>query len=522
MLTWIRGGGSDHPLDTKDAKRGLQDDLARMPPVVALDQLASYLDDVKTSHSLRPKQALEIVELLDRAGSTLQRNLTREYVLRRDGLTKFHENRLWTGVSAYCRQLAEGYRFCLAQYQVGAAGASAIKPHLHRITCRALRACAAQLKWMLLRYGPVEQRLWQELGSLYRLSESLQFAQTSSPIYPHSESSPERELLRAAMLAVSSPDALSPLQIEIAEHIIAHVAEKFRMSARPSAGICYVFDLSGEQGPGRFSTSRKLTSDTRCFGPTDIATEIEQSIQFIDQNRALPRSLALGEDFDVSSVHATLRHLLRYWSPALPERREQRRRHVERVRVVHQFDEVAAAVGGLFIESPFLSNDEEWIIENRSQAGFGACVQSPDGAWLKTGTLIAIRRDEGASWSAGIVRRVSVDEKGNHYVGIEMLAQGGTAVTILEASSSARGGAIPARGEICVLLPSFTVDTGEALLLMRAGLFSHSQRLLMCAYDRQYLLSALDLVEQGTEFDLGRYRIIEQLEQSSELLARAG
>ena len=129
----------------------------------------------------------------------------------------------------------EGYRFCLSKYEVGAVGAAVLKPHLPRITCRAMRACAGQLKWALLRYGPVEPRVWHDLGGLYLLAESLQFAQVSLSVYrgAKGESSPEREFLRALMLAVSSPDGLLPLQIEIAERLVAQLASGFSIAAAP-------------------------------------------------------------------------------------------------------------------------------------------------------------------------------------------------------------------------------------------------------------------------------------------------
>jgi hypothetical protein len=219
--------------------------------------------------------------------------LTRDHLAPREPLTKFHENRIWTAVYTYARELADVYRLCLAQYQVGAAGSAVLKRRLPQITCRALRACATQLKWMLLRYGPVEQRLWQELCGLYRLSESLGFAQVNCAMYPQIDSTPEREFLRAAVLAASSPDGLTPLQIDIAERVIEKVAHGFRVNQRPSSGISYVVELSGEHGPGRLSTNLKLTQDLRCFGPAGAAAEIERAVQFMDQHRASPPDLAI-------------------------------------------------------------------------------------------------------------------------------------------------------------------------------------------------------------------------------------
>jgi hypothetical protein len=511
MLRWIRGGRSDHPLDDKDAPRILLEELSGSDPIPALEQVSSHLDAVKTAENLKPGRAFEIVDLLDRSGRPLQRRLNQEFVAESQRLTKFQQARLWSTVYTYWTQLAEGYRFCLAKYEVGAIGASALKPHLPRITARALRACCGQLKWTLLRYGPVEPAVWHNLGGLYLLAETLQFAQITLSVYrgAKGESSPEKEFLRALMLAVSSPDGLLPLQIEIAERIVARLTGTFRLSPRPGRGIHYIFDVSGERPPGRLPANHVLSLATRCFGPGESSAQVAQMLEFMDRNQAPPPDLALGGNYDPALVQATLRHLERYWSPMLPERKERRRRHMERVSVVHDFEEVVANVAGLFLESPFVSNDEEWVVENESENGFAAFVPQPNGAWLKVGNLIGIRREDGVSWGAGIVRRVTGDDKGNRYVGIQMLAPGGAAVTVLPAPIDPQDPSTAEEGELCILLPSTTMQTGEASLLMRAGLFSPSGNLVMHAYDRCYFLFPLGLGEHSEEFDVGRYRILE-------------
>ena len=513
MLSWIRGRRSDHLLDDKDGASILLDELAGKDPIPALELVSSYLDAVKTAENLKPGRAFEIVDLLDRTGRPLERRLNQALVAEGQRLTRFQQARLWTTVYAYWTQITEGYRFCLAKYEVGAVGAGALKPQLPRITCRAMRACTGQLKCTLLRYGPVEPRVWQDLGGMYLLAESLRFAQSTLGVYrgAKGESSPERELLRALMLAVSSPDALLPAQIEIAERVSAQLADRFRMAPRPARGVHYIFELSGERPPGRLPANSRLTASMRGFGAGEAAAEVEQIMRSIDRNQALPPDLALGGDYDPALVQTTLRHLLRYWAPTLPQRKERRRRHVERVSVVHDYEEVVANVGGLFFESPFVSNEEEWVVENESEGGFGAFVSQPNGAWLKVGSLIGIRREDGVSWGAAIVRRVTLDDNGNRHIGIELLARGGAAVTILAASMSAKDSRIAPEGELCILLPSAAVQTGEATLLMRPGLFSPARSLVMRAYDRQYLLVPVGLTRSSDEFDLGRYRILKQL-----------
>lgn len=511
MLSWISRGRSDHPLDDKDAPKTLQRELAGKDPILVLEQLSSYLDAVKTADNLKPRRALEIVDLLDRTGRTAQRRLNQTFVAEGQRLSKFHQARLWATVYAYWTQLAEGYRFCLAKYEVGAIGATALTPQLPRIVCRAMRACAGQLKWSLLRYGPIEQRVWRDLGGLYVLAEALQFAQTTLWVYrgARGESSPERELLRALMLAVSAPDGLLPVEIEIVERVIADLAGGFRIASRPSTGVHYIFETSGERPPGRLPTNSRIRPHTRFFGPANASLQLQQHIESIQRTEALPPDFLVGDDYEPELVQATLRHLLRYWGAKLPERVQRRRRHVERVSVVHNYEEVVANVGGLFFESPFVSNEEEWVIENESESGFGAFVAQPNGAWLKVGSLIGIRREDGVSWGAAIIRRVTLDDNGNQNIGIEVLAPGGAAVTVLSDSPGNKD--IPADGELCILLPSATTQSGEATLLMRPGLFSPARNLVMRAYDRQYLLVPFRLMRSGDEFDLGRYRILKQL-----------
>lgn len=513
MLNWIRRGRSDHPLDDKDAANILLDDVAGKEPLPALEQISSYLDAVKTAENLKPLRAFEIVDLLDRTGRPTQRRLTQTYVADSQNLTRFQQARLWAAVYAYWTQLAEGYRFCLAKYQVGAVGAAALAPQICRITCRAMRACAGQLKWSLLRYGPVESRVWHDLGGLYLLAEALQLTQSTLGVYrgAKGESSPERELLRALMLAVSAPDGLLPVQIEIVERVVAHWADRFRIAPRPSAGVHYIFQIPGEQPPGRLPVNSRIRSGTRFFGPSDAGLLLEQAIQSIDRAEEVPSELLSSADYDSDLVQATLRHLMRYWGPKLPERRQRRRRHVERVSIVHNYEEVVANVGGLFFESPFVSNEEEWVIENESESGFGASVAQPNGVWLKVGNLIGIRREDGVAWGAAIVRRVSLDEGGNRRIGIEVLASGGVAVTILSDAPHSKDSTIAEEGELCILLPSPGAQSGESTLLMRHGLFSPNRNLVMRAYDRQYVLVPFRLLRRGPEFDLGRYRILQQL-----------
>jgi hypothetical protein len=513
MLRWIRGSTSDHPLEDKQDARHLLSELAEKGPFRALEELAGHLDAVKTADGLKPIRAFEIVELLDRSARPYQRKLNLDYVTGDTRLTKFQRHRITATNYAFQTQLTEGYRFCLAKFEVGAVGSAALKPSLPKIAGRALRACCAQLKWSLLRYGPVDRQIWENLARLYTAAEALGFGPWLLNLYrgEKGETSAEREFLRPLMLAISSPDGLLPIQIELADRVIAHCCDAFVISSQPGRELHYVSDLAAAFRPGRISPRITVTPQTRFFGPVQAAKRIARYITEIERSGHIPQELNLGLDVAPTVALATLQHLARYWSANLPERKETRRRRTEHVTVVHEFAEVVANAGGLFFESPFVSNDEEWIVENESAGGFGAFVPKHLGAWLRVGNLIAVRREEGVAWGVGIVRRVMGDEQGNRYAGIQMLATGGAAVTVFPSGPSAPGNTLSQEGELCILLPSATTtQSSECTLLLRPHSFSPQQKLEMRAYDREYLLTPVALSEQGDDFELGRFRILER------------
>lgn len=173
--------------------------------------------------------------------------------------------------------------------------------------------------------------------------------------------------------------------------------------------------------------------------------------------------------------------------------------------MVHDYEEVVANAGGLFLEYPFVSNDEKWILENEGGGGLGAFVAKPHGAWLRAGSLIALRVDYNLSWSIGVVKRVSADRDRNRLVGIQLISTGGTAVTLLPAAGT--GWADAPDGEICVLLPSEnSISSGTVTILLRPGLYA-TGTMEMRAHDHRYFLTPLKRIMQGEDFEVAKFSV---------------
>src|SRR6266404_1617110 len=272
------GAQPDHPMaDLKQAKR-LISELPANDSLKALDEVTFWLDSICRDEGFKVNSRYELFGLLDQAARIHQRKLSQEY-LATDRHEKFRENKLWTTLFEFWKTLGDGYSQCIRQFQAGAGGSSSIREDLPAIIARALRTLRMQLKWKLLRYGPIDDRVWEEIGRLYLFAESTGMA-TTAPEFAfdaHTQGSVQQEFLSALMLGVSSTDGLTPL---------------------------------------------------------------EQLIQEIKTKDSVPSHVNLGGTYEANLVRTVMQHLARYWSNDPPARSSQRRKIATRMTVVHGFRNV--------------------------------------------------------------------------------------------------------------------------------------------------------------------------------------
>jgi hypothetical protein len=507
MLKWIKGSKSEHPLADAAAAREFIAELPPLDPYKSLEELCYWLDTLGSAGDLKLPRILEIVDLVDQAAKNHQRKLSQDYLTGSARLQKFQEIRIWNSVFAFWKQLADSYQMCLTRFQAGAGGWNSMKGQMPMVVARALRALTLQLKWQLLRYGPVEPRIWAQMGRLYAYAEERGFATTPVVVYPgkFGESTVQREFLKGVMLNISSTDSLLPAKLEIAERIVAQFSEFFVMNRQPAKGCHYFFDLDEDKVPARVMSRLKMTPGLRFFGPGSAAQELEKLIALVRADGAVPTTINLGGTFDPEVILETLRHLARYWAPAPPARSEERRHSVSRMSVVHDFDEIVSTVSGETQDLSFDSTVEIWTVENESEGGYGALMPQAKSDWLRVGTLLGVKLEDSASWGVGIVRRMSAYDHKQRYVGIQVLTKGATVVKLAAIS------AVDTEMESALLLPSNANDTNgadEMNLLLRPGAFSLQKSMEMRAYERSYLLLPRKLMEGGHDFDMARFRVM--------------
>lgn len=479
-----------------------------------LDESEGWLDSINGTEGFSFDHRLELIDLLDRGCKYHAARLAQEY-LDAPRLQKAYEARLWNASFGYWKTLGAAYLRCIELYQSGASGGKPGKKELAMLAGRALRCLGVQLKWLLLRYQRIEDRIWRDLGRAYLFAEGQGLAAQRAAIYPgpHGESSAREEFTRALMLVMSTPEGLNPLGIHIAERIVAHLSDGFLLQAAAGAGCRFSFDLNMHRPPLRPPGHTRAGTMVRFFGPGSAAASLRRLAIEIVEKDGLPEALSLGKKLDKAQVKAVLAHLEQYWADRPPARSAPRAELATRVTVVPGFAailrwvQIVTDTSALEFSNP--ASAESWIVFNTSEGGYGTIVPAMRGDWLMIGSLVGMRPETADTCLAGIVRRVTRDEYNQRRVGIQTL--GSIAVPIMVTALAEDGStAAGSKSAPALLLQNKPDRNGEISLLLRAGAYADSRPLLMELH-KSYHLAPVALKEAGEDYDWARFRIVRQL-----------
>jgi len=513
-INWL-GGKVDHPMADAKRAREIIDALPVNDPPKALEEINEWLDTIHQTGEFKLNQRYDNIDLLDGAARNHVRKLSQDYLSMSRQL-KFQENRLWNALYGLWRQLGDGYLRCVKQYEDGQIGMTIIRKSLPVIVARAIRALTSQLKWRLLRYGPVERRIWSELAQAYSIAEQRGFADGAVMLYPgaRGESTVRREFLTAMMLSASSPEGLPPLRQEIAERTAAHLAGAFHISNRPDGCTHYV-DLASPGPAVRLFKGVAAKATLRYFGAGKGLANLSALIGKIQQSGALPQGVHLGGDYGKDNVVGTMRHLAQYWSEQPPARSSERRPSAGRLTVVPGLKDILRTLDPAdddtldFSLSQPAGSGESWIVEDVSDGGYGAAIPTVKSDWIRVGTLVGLQSESSRYWGIGLIRRIMRDESQQRHVGIQVLTR--TAIPVkLSAAQTLSFTAGDRDVERAILLPTGPDARGEVGIIMRGGLYNGRDHLDMMVSEKSYQLTPVGLVEGGEDFDWARFKVTQQ------------
>jgi hypothetical protein len=491
------GAKPDHPLaDPKEAKRIL-DALPGNDPVKALDELMHWMESVAAVEGFRPEQRIQLLFALDEAAQPRARKLAKDYFAA-GRPSRFQENRLWTALHGYWRQAGYAYARSIDQFVQGHKGVDAARNLLLPLLVRTLRSFAQHVKWMHMRYGPIDLASWGVFNSVYAYAEVRQLTQSRVAVYPGSagESTPQLEFLKGALFSASAPDGMLPLEVELAERLIAEFAPRSVIAGAPAAGLVFWVDLAQAMAPARLSRAPLPGPGLRCFGAGPALAELHALAERVMIEGKVPPELNLGASYEPHVVLEVLRHLHMYWSPQAPERRSQRHPVKSRLAVTHGYDGVVGVLGGGDSLDFDNQNSESWIVENVSAGGFGAVIPQMKGDWLRVGVLLALQPEGGTNWVLGLVRRVNKTTGQQARVGIETLSRTPmlSQFAISGAKSASEQGVLLKNGE------------AEARIVLRPGVFAPAQNLEIARGERHHVYIPQTVAERGEDYEIARFR----------------
>ncbi len=409
-----------HPLaDAREARRILAE-IAGRGPQGALEDATAWLESLVADDIFKLAQRLELIFKLDEAAVAQARRLGRDYPAL-SGARRAQESRQWQVAHDYWRQLVAAYLDCIARYRVAEKEGDAIRPQLPMLYGRLIIALAAQLKWKQFRYGPVDPEFWKTLGGTYLAAVDAKAAQKPLQLYAGSgESTIEAEYLKVLIFHATSMDKLQPLEIEIAERLIAYFLPFFSLIRELRPENVYWVDAAKPLPPTRLAKLPEITPTLRFFDGTRAVEAVGKTIEQIRSEDRVPPGINLGAQYDVGTVIPVLQHLAMCWAPTPPMRSNARRRINSGLKVVNGLVAVHQRLSG---RSSGTEGVEAWVVDDVSLGGFGAQATVARNDWICIGALVGMQPEGGENWLVGIVRRYVRSGPNQGSVGIETLSK---------------------------------------------------------------------------------------------------
>jgi hypothetical protein len=464
------GGRPDHPMaDRKDARRILEE--LPTQDLKAVEELAHWHESVSTVEGFKAEERAQRLAMIDEAAQPRLRKLAREYL--RATSSKAQQGLLWTRIHEYWRQAGQAHARCVGAKVLPGA-----------VICT-LRALAQQLKWQQLRYGPVDPALWGLVNAIFALAEARGIVEA------------KQEFLKAALFSASSPESLLPPQAELAERLIAELAPAFAAAKAPHPELPYWTDLGQAMAPARSKKPPQPSPALRYLGPGAALATLHAMIENVQAKQVVPPELKLEPDYDAGTLLGVMRHLALYWAPDAPERKHARRSVTTQLSIAHGFDGVLEALGGasdsLDFDKPAA---ESWTVDNVSAGGFGALAPQAKSDWLRVGALVAAQPDGGSHWLVGTVRRVSKVSNQEIRVGVQTLSHAPALSRFARTSGEAQG----------VLLPPPGAASGEAAIVLRAGVYAPGENLEASIAGKPHVYMPQGVAERGEDYEIVKFK----------------
>lgn len=503
MLSGLFGKKIDHPMADMKSVQALLDDLPKNDIFKLVMELTEWIENVSSNTDFKLDHQFAVVSLLDEAVQPHLRKLIREYFTPHE-LSAFQANRLWMLLSNLSRHTANAYFTIFTRYCNGEKGSGALKPVLPMLLARAVNAITRQSKYICVSYAPVSNELWANLWQLYAYAESNQYLDVPVNLYPSlaGNTTVKREMVRLVGWYGTGVNTMLPLYMHLTSRIVAHFGAEIDIQPKPGKHSLFAFDLNKPAAPTRVNINGVASPSTRYLDMASMQAALQNLIKTLDKG-VVPGEINLSGSYDAEIVKQAARYLLNYFA-APPRRRSARRGIKVNLNVVNGFAEIIEHTDmGLNFDE---KKSAQWLIEDISASGFCSLMPAQAIETVRVGSLLGIQPDGVQHWGVAIARRLMRNEKNQLRLGAATLANQIAGVTLRPSGGNGLAPGLPALW----LYAKADDPPGEISLVMKADSYVAGRSLETTLDGKNYLLMPSDLQEKGTDYEVVKFRLIEQ------------
>jgi hypothetical protein len=496
---------SDHPLANVKSAQQLLDGLPKSDSVELLQEIGHWIEVLfDPSNGFRLDYQFNVLRMLDEAAHPHLRKITYSYFAAVPP-SDFQENRQWQSLNAYSTFSDLGYLDLVIGLKNGEKGSSSIKPSIALICARGIYAVFDRLECAAVKYAQIEPQLWAQLAEFYNYAEAHQcLDEELSPYVGTGASTSVRRLFASVLMWYSAGvGSFTPLDLHIVKRLIIYMNKAFSLEDSCQPDSQFVFDLAQSSPPAKVKEGGAMYPESVRFMGVGAAPALLENLLKTLGKDLLPVDLNMGVVYSAEVVNAVAAQLSECCKQQSPARRNPRRKIKVHMNVVLGFSSLVEQTEATvhFDRTPA----ERWEVEDISANGLSGILPAGQSSTVKIGALIGLQPEKIEHWGVGVVRRMSRDAGNNLHVGVEMLASKLMGVTL----SAFEGGDTDA-DHPALLLEKNDAPNGESWVLVQSDTFSINRSPIMRSDHQQFLLLPIALVEKGADFDLARYRKMEQ------------
>ena len=495
------------------------------------------------------KEQLAVLTALDQGAQDALEALRDQY-LQNPRMSRVMESRLWNTVQLYYQEILRAYHGHLMEY-IGNPNGSRIAPSIPLLTARAINYFALDAIWSYYRYTDGNPKLWKRLHNLYHFAEYEEFERQTLKLYAEGVETCATDLyLQALMLETLNTGSLAPRQLSLIERWLPMLVKDIHIE-REFKPTRHTFYLDLNQNRGARRVRRVEPQENLRYWDTYGLKEKLDYLRAQLSTGTLPARLGLTEDCKLPLCLELLDRIAYFWAPTgikRVQRAFERKRIMQSIEVVRGLDDIGRNVRADNASSarPTSAADaddisyaemvdvhlygfvtqrtqvtlgqgqpekiehviahERWVMENESEAGYGANINDQANDWVRLGKLVGLKPEKKGHWNVGVIRRMRRIAPQQQYVGIEVIAERPTGLLLRADKSENRPLSIDGIDSVgfvppipVLFLKATQADQVDTLILQSAD-YAKARELWFNAKGFIYHLRLKQAVERGDDW----------------------